>query len=100
MRLLDFLSQDIGIDLGTANTYVYVKGKGILVRKPSVVAIQKTKDKDVILAVGEEAKQMIGRTPGNIVAIRPMKDGVIADFDITHEMLRHFIGQAYPAQLV
>ncbi|NLO88488.1 MAG: rod shape-determining protein [Firmicutes bacterium] len=95
MGLLDFLSQDIGIDLGTANTYVYVKGKGILVREPSVVAIQKTKDKDVILAVGEEAKQMIGRTPGNIVAIRPMKDGVIADFDITHEMLRHFIGQAY-----
>jgi len=95
LGLLDFLSQDIGIDLGTANTYVYVKGKGILVREPSVVAIQKTKDKDVILAVGEEAKQMIGRTPGNIVAIRPMKDGVIADFDITHEMLRHFIGQAY-----
>jgi rod shape-determining protein MreB len=93
--LLDFLSQDIGIDLGTANTFVYVKGKGIVVREPSVVAIQKTKDKDIILAVGEEAKQMIGRTPGNIVAIRPMKDGVIADFDITQEMLRHFISQAY-----
>ncbi|MGI6364353.1 MAG: rod shape-determining protein [Bacillota bacterium] len=92
---MDFLSQDIGIDLGTANTFVYVKGKGIVVREPSVVAIQKTKDKDIILAVGEEAKQMIGRTPGNIVAIRPMKDGVIADFDITQEMLRHFISQAY-----
>lgn len=95
MGLFDFLSQDIGIDLGTANTYVYVKGKGIVVREPSVVAIQKMKDKDVILAVGEEAKQMIGRTPGNIVAIRPMKDGVIADFDVTQEMLRHFIGHAY-----
>lgn len=95
MGLFDFLSQDIGIDLGTANTFVYVKGKGIVVREPSVVAIQKMKDRDVILAVGEEAKKMIGRTPGNIVAIRPMKDGVIADFDVTHEMLRHFIGQAY-----
>lgn len=95
MGLFDFLSQDIGIDLGTANTYVYVKGKGIVVREPSVVAIQKMKDRDVVLAVGEEAKKMIGRTPGNIVAIRPMKDGVIADFDVTHEMLRHFISQAY-----
>jgi len=95
LRLFDFLSQDIGIDLGTANTYVFVKGKGIVLREPSVVAIQKMRDKDIILAVGEEAKQMIGRTPGNIVAIRPMKDGVIADFDVTHEMLRHFIGLAY-----
>lgn len=95
MGLFNFLSQDIGIDLGTANTFVYVKGRGIIVREPSVVAIQKTKDKDIILAVGEEAKQMIGRTPGNIVAIRPMKDGVIADFDITQQMLRHFIGKAY-----
>lgn len=95
MRLFDFLSHDIGIDLGTANTYVFVKGKGVVLREPSVVAIQKMRDKDVILAVGEEAKQMIGRTPGNIVAIRPMKGGVIADFDVTHEMLRYFIGQAY-----
>lgn len=95
MGLFSIFSQDIGIDLGTANTFVYVKGKGIVVREPSVVAIQKTKDRDVILAVGEEAKQMIGRTPGNIVAIRPMKDGVIADFDVTQEMLRHFIGRAY-----
>jgi len=95
LSLFDFLSQDIGIDLGTANTFVYVKGKGVVLREPSVVAIQKMRDKDVILAVGEEAKQMIGRTPGNIVAIRPMKDGVIADFDVTHEMLRHFIGRAY-----
>lgn len=95
MGLFDFLAQDIGIDLGTANTFVYVKGKGIVLREPSVVAIQKNRDKDVILAVGAEAKEMIGRTPGNIVAIRPMKDGVIADFDITLEMLRYFISQAY-----
>jgi rod shape-determining protein MreB len=95
LRLFDFLSHDIGIDLGTANTYVFVKGKGVVLREPSVVAIQKMRDKDIILAVGEEAKQMIGRTPGNIVAIRPMKGGVIADFDVTHEMLRYFIGQAY-----
>ena len=95
MRLFDFMSQDIGIDLGTANTFVFVKGKGIVLREPSVVAIQKMRDKDIVLAVGESAKQMIGRTPGNIVAIRPMKDGVIADFDVTQEMLRHFIGKAY-----
>ena len=95
MGLLNFLTQDIGIDLGTANTFVYVKGKGVVLREPSVVAIQKNRDKDVILAVGSEAKEMIGRTPGNIVAIRPMKDGVIADFDITLEMLRYFITQAY-----
>ncbi|HCX78135.1 MAG TPA: rod shape-determining protein [Firmicutes bacterium] len=95
MGVLNFLTQDIGIDLGTANTFVYVKGKGVVLREPSVVAIQKNRDKDVILAVGSEAKEMIGRTPGNIVAIRPMKDGVIADFDITLEMLRYFISQAY-----
>jgi len=95
LGVLNFLTQDIGIDLGTANTFVYVKGKGVVLREPSVVAIQKNRDKDVILAVGSEAKEMIGRTPGNIVAIRPMKDGVIADFDITLEMLRYFISQAY-----
>ena len=77
-------SRDMGIDLGTANTLVYVKGKGIVVNEPSVVAIN-TITKEV-LAVGNEAKEMIGRTPGNIVAIRPMKDGVIADFDITQAM--------------
>ena len=86
-------SRDMGIDLGTANTLVYVKGKGIVLREPSVVAIRK--DNNSILAVGEEARLMIGRTPGNIVAIRPMRDGVIADFDITQAMLRHFIGKAY-----
>ncbi|WP_346880170.1 rod shape-determining protein [Clostridium sp. UBA3061] len=82
-------TRDIGIDLGTANTLVYIKGKGIVLREPSVVAINKNTGK--VLAVGNEAKNMIGRTPGNIVAIRPMKDGVIADFDVTEKMLRHFI---------
>ncbi|WP_350342541.1 rod shape-determining protein [Proteinivorax tanatarense] len=93
--MFNYFSSDIGIDLGTANTFVYVKGKGIVLREPSVVAIQKGKEKERVLAVGEDAKKMIGRTPGNIVAIRPMKDGVIADFDITQEMLQYFIGQAY-----
>jgi rod shape-determining protein MreB and related proteins len=91
--LTRFFSRNIGIDLGTANTLVYVKGKGIVLREPSVVAIRR--DTGSILAVGEEAKKMIGRTPGNIVAIRPMKDGVIADFDVTQIMLRHFISKAY-----
>lgn len=86
-------SRDMGIDLGTANTLVYIKGKGITIHEPSVVA--KQQDTGEVLAVGEEAKRMIGRTPGNIVAIRPMKDGVIADFDVTEAMLRHFIKQAH-----
>ncbi|MDP4143860.1 MAG: rod shape-determining protein [Bacillota bacterium] len=85
------ISRDMGIDLGTANTLVYVKGKGIVLREPSVVAIN-TNNKQV-LAVGNDAKQMIGRTPGNIVAIRPLKDGVIADFDETENMLRMFINK-------
>ncbi len=80
---------DIGIDLGTANVLVYIKGKGIVLREPSVVAVDK--DTNQVLAVGEEARQMIGRTPGNIVAIRPLREGVIADYDITESMLRHFI---------
>ena len=84
-------SKDIGIDLGTANVLVYLKGKGIVLNEPSVVAIDKKTNK--VLAVGEEARQMVGRTPGNIVAIRPLKDGVIADFDITEMMLRHFINK-------
>lgn len=83
-------SKDMGIDLGTANTLVYVKGKGIILREPSVVAIKNDNTKNV-LAVGDDAKEMIGRTPGNIVAIRPLKDGVIADFDITETMLKLFI---------
>lgn len=93
MGLFGIFSRDMGIDLGTANTLVYVKGKGIIVREPSVVAIQS--DSREVLAVGSEAKDMIGRTPGNIIAIRPMKDGVIADFDVTQNMLRHFIKKAY-----
>ncbi|HEY5551861.1 MAG TPA: rod shape-determining protein [Opitutaceae bacterium] len=88
-NFLGVLSNDIGIDLGTANTLVYVKGKGIILREPSVVAIHTTTRQ--VLAVGDEAKRMLGRTPGNITAIRPMKDGVIADFDITEAMLRYFI---------
>ena len=82
----------MGIDLGTANTLVHVKGKGIVIREPSVVAVQK--DTNEVLAIGAEAKRMIGRTPGNIVAIRPLKDGVIADFDITQAMLKFFIKKA------
>lgn len=87
-----FSGRDMGIDLGTANTLVYVKGRGIVVREPSVVAMRT--DTGGIEAVGEQAKQMIGRTPGNIVAVRPMKDGVIADFQTTATMLRYFIRQA------
>ena len=83
------MSLDIGIDLGTANVLVYVKGKGIVLREPSVVAIDR--DTNRVLAIGEEARQMIGRTPGNIVAVRPLREGVIADYDITESMLRHFI---------
>ena len=86
----------MGIDLGTANTLVHVKGRGIVLREPSVVAIKN--DTGDVLAVGEEAKQMIGRTPGNIVAIRPMKDGVIADFDVTQAMLKYFIRKAMNAK--
>jgi rod shape-determining protein MreB len=94
--LFDFIlgkfSNDLAIDLGTANTLVYVRGKGIVLNEPSVVAVHKnSKGEKKVLAVGAEAKKMLGRTPGNIVAIRPMRDGVIADFDITEAMLRHFI---------
>jgi len=90
--ILGLFSNDLAIDLGTANTCVYVKGKGIVLNEPSVVAVRKdAKGGTRVLAVGKEAKMMLGRTPGNIVAIRPMKDGVIADFEITEAMLRHFI---------
>lgn len=91
--LLAFFSNDMGIDLGTATTLVYVKGQGIVLCEPSVVAVQKGTSN--VLAVGEEAKRMLGRTPGNIVAIRPMRDGVIADFEITESMLRYFIKKAH-----
>jgi len=93
MGMFKFFSRDMGIDLGTANTLVYVRGKGIVLDEPSVVAIQN--DTKTVLSVGEDAKKMIGRTPGNIVAIRPMKDGVIADFDVTQSMLKYFIKKAY-----
>ena len=90
--ILGKFSNDLAIDLGTANTIVYVKGKGIVLNEPSVVAVhQDSRGAKKVLAVGNEAKNMLGRTPGNIVAIRPMRDGVIADFDITEAMLKHFI---------
>ena len=94
---LGMLSQDLAIDLGTATTLVYLKGKGIIVCEPSVVAVQRGSTK--VLAVGDEAKRMIGRTPANISAIRPMKDGVIADFEITEAMLRYFIKKVQPRKL-
>jgi len=91
--LFGWLSSDIGIDLGTANTLVYVKDQGIVLREPSVVAVQAGTNK--VLAVGDEAKRMLGRTPANIVAVRPLKDGVIADFEVTEAMLRHFITKVH-----
>ncbi|MBN2327500.1 MAG: rod shape-determining protein [Candidatus Omnitrophica bacterium] len=92
-RFKGLFSRDLGIDLGTANTLVYVKGQGIVLCEPSVVAI--VKGTNQVLAVGSEAKNMLGRTPGNIVAIRPMKDGVIADFEVTEAMLRYFINKVH-----
>ncbi|MBW1792248.1 MAG: rod shape-determining protein [Deltaproteobacteria bacterium] len=89
--LFGWLSNDLAIDLGTANTLVYVKGKGIVLREPSVVAVRRDYRSNKVLAVGKEAKMMLGRTPGNIVAIRPIKDGVIADFEVTEAMLSYFI---------
>jgi rod shape-determining protein MreB and related proteins len=94
--ILGLFSNDLAIDLGTANTLVYMKGKGIVVSEPSVVAVRKNgRGGNKVVAVGRDAKMMLGRTPGNIVAIRPMKDGVIADFEITEAMLRHFIRRAH-----
>ena len=94
-RLLGAMSADMAIDLGTANTLVYVKGRGIVLAEPSVVAIADVRGKKQVLAVGEEAKQMLGRTPGNISAIRPMRDGVIADFEVAEEMIKHFIRKVH-----
>ena len=91
--LLSLFSRDIGIDLGTANTLVMVRGKGIIINEPSVVAIHSKNKK--VLAIGAEAKRMVGRTPANIIAIRPLKDGVISDFDVTEQMLKYFIGRAH-----
>lgn len=95
---MKIFSKDMGIDLGTANTLVNIKGQGIVVREPSVVAVQSEDGK--VLAVGNEAKEMIGRTPGNITATRPLRDGVIADFQITHRMLKYFIDKAYPKRSI
>jgi len=94
-RIFGFLSADMAIDLGTANTLVYVKGKNIVLNEPSVVAIAEVKGKKQVLAVGEEAKQMLGRTPGNIQAIRPLRDGVIADFEIAEDMIKYFIRKVH-----
>jgi rod shape-determining protein MreB len=90
-RLFGLLSADMAIDLGTANTLVYVEGQGIVLNEPSVVAIADVRGKKQVLAVGDEAKMMLGRTPGNITAIRPLRDGVIADFEVAEEMIKHFI---------
>jgi rod shape-determining protein MreB and related proteins len=94
-RLLGFMSADMAIDLGTANTLVYVKGRGIVLAEPSVVAIADVRGKKHVVAVGEEAKQMLGRTPGYITASRPLRDGVIADFEVAEEMIKHFIRRVH-----
>jgi rod shape-determining protein MreB len=94
-KMMGMWSTDMAIDLGTANTLVYVKGKGIVLNEPSVVAIVNDKGKNTVLAVGEDAKQMLGRTPGSIQAIRPLRDGVIADFIVTEEMIKHFIKKVH-----
>jgi len=94
-KILGLFSSDLAIDLGTANTLVSIKGKGIVINEPSVVAIQDDKHKRKVLAVGHKAKEMVGKTPKNIIAIRPMKDGVIADFTVTEEMIRHFIQKVH-----
>ena len=96
-KFFGLLSSDIGIDLGTANTLVYVEDQGIVLREPSVVAVQS--DTNKVLAVGDEAKQMLGRTPSNIVAVRPLKDGVIANFEVTETMLRHFISKVHNGRM-
>jgi rod shape-determining protein MreB len=93
--MLGLLSANMAIDLGTANTVVYVKGRGIVLNEPSVVAIASVRGKRQVLAVGEEAKLMVGRTPGHIHAIRPLRDGVIADFEVTEEMIKHFIRKVH-----
>ena len=94
-RLLGVFSSDMAIDLGTANTLVYVKGRGVVLNEPSVVAIATGRGRRQVLAVGEEAKHMVGRTPGNIEAIRPLRDGVIADFEVAEEMIKHFIRRVH-----
>jgi len=98
MKLKGIWSTDMAIDLGTANTLVYVKGEGIVLNEPSVVAIIEERGKKSVLAVGDEAKTMLGRTPGNISAVRPLRDGVIADFVVTEEMIKHFIKKVHKSK--
>lgn len=98
--LFSFLTSDLAIDLGTANTLVYLKGQGVVLSEPSVVAVRKDARGDKVLAVGYEAKEMLGKTPGNIVAVRPMKDGVIADFEKTQAMLSHFIRKVHQRSFI
>ncbi len=98
-RLMRMFSADMAIDLGTANTLVYVRGRGVVLNEPSVVAIEEYKGRKRVLAVGNEAKRMLGRTPGNIRAIRPLKDGVIADFDIAEEMIKYFVCKVHNRQM-
>ena len=93
--LTGWLSADLAIDLGTANTLVYMKGQGIVLNEPSVVALQEERGKNVVRAVGNDAKQMLGRTPGSILAIRPLRDGVIADFEVAEAMIKHFIRKVH-----
>lgn len=99
-RVRGLFSTDISIDLGTANTLIYMKSKGIVLNEPSVVAVRETNHTKIIAAVGSEAKKMLGRTPGTVSAIRPMKDGVIADFSITEKMLQYFIGKVHPNTII
>ena len=93
-KLMSAFSSDMAIDLGTANTLVYVRGQGVVLNEPSVVATAESRGKKQVIAVGNEAKQMLGRTPGQIEAIRPLRDGVIADFDVAEEMIKRFIQKA------
>ena len=99
-KVLSFFSKDMAIDLGTANTLVYVKGEGVVLNEPSVVAIVENQGNTQVLAVGNEAKQMLGRTPGKIQAIRPMKDGVIADFEVAEQMIKHFIKKVHRGRTI
>ena len=95
-----FLSEDMGLDLGTANTLIYTKDVGIVLNEPSVVAIRESRGQKTVVAVGAEAKKMLGRTPGNITAIRPLSDGVIADFQVTEKMLQHFIATVHEQRFI
>ena len=99
-RLFSLFSKDMAIDLGTANTLVYVKGEGVILNEPSVVATIENEGRTQVLAVGDEAKQMLGRTPGKIKAIRPMKDGVIADFEVAEQMIKSFIQKVHKGRTI